>query len=134
MSISNAKLGLVHVAKNQLHMSENAYRTLLRNTAGVGSAKELDSRGFEQVMGRFEALGFKSLRCKRNFGHRPGMASPKQLELIVGLWKQYANDPSERSLNHWLERRFHASNIRFMSLDVAGKAIVALKRMTSRSK
>lgn len=134
MTISKAKLGLVHVAKNQLHMSEDAYRTLLRNTAGVDSAKDLGSSDFERVMARFKSLGFQSLRSKRSFGPRPGMASPKQLDLIMGLWNQYADNPGENSLNHWLEHRFHISNTRFMNSEVAGKAIVALKRMTSRSK
>lgn len=134
MSISNTKLGLIHVAKHQLHMSDEAYRALLQNSAGVNSAKCLDGAGFEQLMDRFEALGFKSERKKRNFGHRPGMATPKQLELIVRMWKQYANEQNEKALNHWLESKFKVSNIRFMNSAVAGKAIVALKHMTARGK
>ena len=134
MAVSNKKLGLIHVAKHQLHMSDEVYRALLQNSAGVDSAKYLDGAGFEQVMDRFEALGFKSERKKRDFGHRPGMATPKQLELIVSMWKQYANKPNEKALNHWLENKFKVSNIRFMNSAVAGKAITALKRMTARGK
>ena len=130
MPISNPKLKLLHTAKNKLHLSDPEYRAILREAAGVSSASDLDEDGFKRVLSRFQALGFETLRQQRSFGDRPGRATPAQLELIRYLWRQYTGGRDE-GLEHWIERWFGISALRFLDSDAASKALTALKQMAS---
>jgi hypothetical protein len=130
MSISKPKLKLLHTAKNKLHLSDPEYRAILREAAGVSSARELEEDGFEQVLARFQALGFKTRREERSFGDRPGMATPAQLELIRDRWRQYSGG-HDAGLEHWIEKWFGITALRFLDREAAGKALTALKRMAS---
>lgn len=59
--IGRKKKALVHIAKEDLHLDEDAYRQILKGVAGVGSAKDLTEEGFERMMRRFQEMGFKGL-------------------------------------------------------------------------
>jgi phage gp16-like protein len=133
MSISNSKLKLLHTAKRQLNLSDPQYRAILQKAAGVSSARDLDEDGFERVLTRFQALGFKTLREHRGFGDRPGMATPAQLELIRKLWREFTGG-NDKGLEHWIERWYRISALRFLDSEGAHKAITALKRMADYPK
>lgn len=51
---------LIHIAASQVFGKncESQYRLLLHNAAGVGSSKQLDNVGFEDVMATLEEMGF----------------------------------------------------------------------------
>lgn len=132
MSISKRKVGLLHVAKQQLGLSEADYRQTLRDVAGVDSARDLDEDGFKRVLARFQALGFTSSIERRNYGHRAGMATPEQLEYIRGLWRQYTSG-HDSGLEHWIEHDFGVSALRFLDRPTAGKVLTALKAMAARN-
>ena len=132
MSLSRRKLSLLHVAKHKLRLSDSDYRDLLHDAAGVRSAKDLDDAGFDAVLERLDALGFRTRRIERGLGERPGMATPAQVEYIRGLWRQYTGREDETSLNHWLEHKFGVTALRFADAHTAGQALTALKAMTSR--
>lgn len=114
-------------------MCDDAYRVMLLEVGGVESSKDLDEAGFNRVMARFEALGFKSRRSSKSFGHRRGMATPKQIQYVRDMWKQYTGSDNETSLNRWLEHHFHISNIRFVNNEIVAKVLPALKAMTRRN-
>ncbi|MBU1193986.1 MAG: regulatory protein GemA [Proteobacteria bacterium] len=57
--IPNSKKAVIHIAKAQTGMTEDEYRDLL-GSVGAESSKDLNSRTFDQVMSKFEALGFKT--------------------------------------------------------------------------
>jgi Protein of unknown function (DUF1018) len=59
--IGQKKKSLIHVAKSNLHLDDSSYRQILKGVAGVESSTELTREGFEKVMRRFEAMGFKGL-------------------------------------------------------------------------
>jgi hypothetical protein len=61
MTIGSKKKALIHIAKESLHLDEEAYREILKAVAGVESAVELTREGFEKVMKRFQEMGFKGL-------------------------------------------------------------------------
>lgn len=127
------QIGLIHVAKARLGLSDDAYRDVLRQAAGVGSASELDVYGFEALMDAFARMGFESDSRKTSYGHRPGMASPAQVKLIRELWWEYTDgDGTETGLNHWLERFWHVSSMRFLTAGAAPKIITALKKMKAK--
>ncbi len=131
MAISKEKLGIVHIAKQQLGLSESEYRSILHEAAGVGSARHLDEEGFERVLVRFESLGFLTLRQQRSYGHRSGMATPAQIEYIRGLWQQYT-DGQDEGLERWIENKFRVSSLRFLDTRAAGNVLTALKAMVNR--
>lgn len=132
MAISSRKIAVLHVAKAQLGLDDDAYRRILREEAGATSARQLTDVGFDTVMRRFQMLGFRSTMQRRDFGERPGMATPKQVNFIRAMWKDYAGGHDEASLNRWLESSFGVTALRFADDEVAGKASVALKAMIKR--
>ena len=131
MAISSRQKALLHVAKGQLKLTEEDYRLALVHLAGVTTSLDLDTAGFEALMGFFEWRGFKPLVAQgSNYGNRPGMASIAQLELIRALWREWTDGAGdEGGMNTWLERYHKASSLRFLTRDRAPKVITALKAM-----
>ncbi len=125
-------IALIHVAAKQLRLDEDTYRAILKVHGGVESAKALNQRGFEAVMAYFTAHGFRSDWTQRTYGKRPGRASPAQIDMIRSLWREWSNDPDDAALNHWLERSYRVSTLRFLTPDIAAKAINGLRAMTRR--
>lgn len=114
MALTRKQTALIHVARKQLGLPDEAYRDTLRTMAGVESASELDHAGFELVMQGMATLGFRSEFTKTFYGFRPGMASPQQVSLIRKLWREYtADEGSAGALDKWLERSFGVSALRF---------------------
>ncbi|MBP6342808.1 MAG: hypothetical protein KA403_02620 [Candidatus Omnitrophica bacterium] len=48
--ISQKKLAVIDLARQQLHLSDEEYRLIMQETAGVESAKELDDEQFLRIM------------------------------------------------------------------------------------
>jgi len=61
VAIGRKKKALVHIAKEDLHLDEESYRRILKGVAGVESSTQLDKKGFEKVMRRFQGMGFRGL-------------------------------------------------------------------------
>lgn len=133
MAISKKQIALLHVAKAKLGLSDEDYRNCLINVTGKKSSAALSSKGFEALLGHFNRLGFKQMpNAGQALGERAGMASPNQVNYILKLWRQYVGREDEKALNRWLQKSFGISALRFVDSDTAGKAIVALRRMTQR--
>ena len=134
MIIDRKKIALVQVAKQQLGLDDDTYRAILHRLAGVESSKNLDEGGFKALMVHFEAAGFVSTTQKRNFGYRrPGMASPSQVAKIRKQWGEFTGGAgTDATLGKWLEGRFKVSSIRFVTSELASKAIAALINMNER--
>ena len=133
-TLSRKQVALIHVAKNQLKLDDGSYRAILRHIGGVESSKDLDPIGFELVMQYMIALGFKSDFSKTFYGHRPGVATPAQINLIRRLWVEYTEGKgSDATLGKWLDRTFKVSAVRFLGADQAPKAITALLAMKAQT-
>lgn len=132
--VTHKQIALIHVAKKQLGLDEDAYRDILRRWGGMESSADLDQVRFHMVMMRFEQLGFRSTWTKRTFGDRHGsMASAAQIGFIRDMWEKYdQDDADEKHLNAWLERFHHVSALRFLSAQKAQAVIMALKAMVAR--
>jgi hypothetical protein len=68
--ISHRQLALVHIAKRALDIDDASYRAMLRETAGVDTAKDLDYRGYQHLMAWYHRLGFRakpSRHSRRSF-------------------------------------------------------------------
>ena len=134
MTIDRKKIALVQVAKQQLGLDDDSYRDVLSRLAGVSSSKDLDEAGFKIVMDHFSACGFVSTSKKRNFGDaRPGMASASQVAKIRKQWSEFTGGAgTDATLGKWLEGRFKVSSVRFITAELAPKAITALRNMNER--
>lgn len=127
------QVALIHVARRELGLDDDQYRAILSlYGGGVESSKELDRVGFDSVIEHFNRCGFRSEWMKRSYGARPGMATPAQVNLIRDLWLEWSGLDDETSLNRWIERSFHVAALRFLTPDVAGKAINGLRAMIAR--
>lgn len=129
-----AQIALVHLAKKQLGWGEEMYRAVLYKLGGVVSAKDLDQDGFALVMEYATSYGFRSDWTKRTYGKRRGMATPKQVDLVRDLWREWSGADDDAGLNKWLDRSFGVAALRFATPDVASKAITALRSMIQRKK
>ncbi len=134
MSISKGKTSVIHVAKAQLHMADEAYRALLARAGGVSSSAQLDEAGFVAVMAEFERLGFRNVKRHAQVSRRAGMATPEQIGKIRALWKSYSGNDDDLRLGRWLEKHFHVSHLRFLEGWRAGKAIAILLKMSEYAK
>ena len=133
MALTRKQTALLHVAKKHLALADDDYRAILRRAAGVTSSRDLDADGFEAVLRRFGELGFTPPPRPKSFGHRFGMASPRQVAYIRSLWREYTEGKgTERSLGIWIERTFKVSDLRFVSYSTASKVITALRAMGGR--
>ncbi|WP_051013724.1 regulatory protein GemA [Pararhodospirillum photometricum] len=133
MPLSENQNKIIHLAKNKLGLEDEDYRAILKRVAGVDSSRDLDANGFQALMRAFEGLGFVSTAAKRNYGVRPGMASPRQVDLMRALWGEFkGEEANDFTLGRWLEHTFHISSIRFLGYDDARKVIGALKSMKAR--
>ncbi|MEM7428012.1 MAG: regulatory protein GemA [Pseudomonadota bacterium] len=126
------QIAVVHLAAKELGLDDDTYRAVLKRWGGVTSSKDLDQGGFEKVMAYFTACGFRSTWTRRTFGKRPGRASPAQTDLIRKLWREWSGDDDELALNAWLDRSYHIAALRFVTPEIAKKAIEGLKIMVRR--
>lgn len=59
------ELGMIHVAKKQLALDDDAYRDMLWSVARVRSAADLDAAGREAVIAHLKARGFRPAGKRR---------------------------------------------------------------------
>jgi phage gp16-like protein len=121
------ELALIHMAKTQLAMDDDAYRAMLRQAAGVNSAKDLDWKGRAKVLEHLKACGFKP-------GTRPKrpLADDPRSRLIRHLWldlhkRGRVRNPSEKALAAFVKRITGVEALQWLSAEQAGQVIGALR-------
>ena len=136
MALTTNQIGILHVAKRQLGLSDDAYRDALRLNGGVESSTQLDLAGFKAVMTHFEACGFVSTANRRNYGKRKGMmATAAQVGFVRDLWAEWTDgEGTEKGLAAFLQKHYGVAHVRFLDRAAVGKAITGLKRMVARKK
>ena len=131
--ISPKQSRLLGVARRQLHLSDDEYRAILRNHAGVESSSQLNTEKLDAVMQEMKALGFVHTRRARSFGERHGFASPAQVGTIRNLWEQYTDgEGTDRTLGKFLDSKFGVADIAFLGDGTAPRVITALRAMVAR--
>jgi phage gp16-like protein len=124
--IGNREKAMVHIAKEQLGMSEDAYRGMLASV-GVASARDLDQQGFDEVMQRLRSAGFNPVHKSAK---RSGMDKkpPKNKEsLFRGI--EYLLTKLELPWAYAdgvAKRMFGADRLRFCNPDQTYKVMQAL--------
>lgn len=85
----NASVAKIHIAKNQLGMSDDTYRAMLKSVAGVTSSKDLTPQGIDKVIKHLKGLGAE-FTLPKSKGKRPHNLhsqadKAKQLQKIEAL-------------------------------------------------
>lgn len=126
--IDNKKIALIHVAKNQLGLSEDEYRDILFKEAGVYSSTDLDYQGFKEVIEAFNRMGFESTakkaakesrRNKKADNTQGDTVTPAQQEYIKDLYSRLGWYKQERRIGFnkrqigkpWPQSKEEASNV-----------------------
>ncbi|MDR1575199.1 MAG: regulatory protein GemA [Treponema sp.] len=128
----NSRLAVIHAAKKQLGLDEEAYRAILSGV-GVSSAKDIaTSAQFNLVMAAFAALGFKPRGAGVKYqntaaGTNPAFISARQEYYIRGLWALASRAQDEKSLRRMVKRIGKTDDIRFLPRKAAQAVILALR-------
>jgi len=120
---------LIHVGRNKLALTDDAYRALLQGVSGKDSCADMTIPQLEEAMKALRRAGF---RVYKKLPLRPeniGEASRDQLEYIKGMWELVAKHKTERTLNAFIRRVAKVDNIRFLDVHSAQKVILALRAM-----
>lgn len=64
--LRKSELAAIHIAKADVGMAQDTYRTLLRTQFGVDSAADLDDDGRARLLDHFAKLGFVSKARQKN--------------------------------------------------------------------
>lgn len=139
---NNAKLALIHVAKNELRLGEDEYRLILHSVCKVESAKDIKKdKDVKALMDAFRRLGFKQTQAIKKI-KRPNEKAPAfhlitdgQIHLIETLWLRVTKFPDtwRETLNNFLQKRFKSQSLNTMNRNLAGKVIETLKEMSMRA-
>lgn len=88
--IGKREKALIHVAKTQLGMDDQAYRELLANF-GVTSSVELDSTQFEELMRHMKACGFRPVQklAGRSGLHKAASDKQPMISKIGAILKDF---------------------------------------------
>ena len=141
--MNKKQLGLVHIAKQKLKLSDEVYRDILRSYGGKESSKDLSYEGFEKVMKKMRELGFKKTRGKgqrvnqarKGFptNHAPcniiDLVTPRQIELINHLFFDINWQEPERRVG-FIQKL--TGKTRVATSKEAQRVIEALKAMKQR--
>jgi hypothetical protein len=93
MPLQKNQYSILHIAKKQCGLSDDAYRMVLKNTGGAYSATQLDNASFERVMAVMESQGFidsvhgAGYWTSKSGQRGSGMANERTVDHIVRLAK-----------------------------------------------
>jgi hypothetical protein len=129
---------MIHVAKKQLGLDDDAYRSLLQEAAGVSSAADIKyEHEYGRIMYFFEKLGFKITPKPRGKRIRPQWTeewggTQDQRAKIEVLWKANARNKSDFALRAFIKRIAHVDHPRFLNVALARNVILALEAMAQK--
>jgi hypothetical protein len=132
--IGASKISLIHVAKTQLGMDDEAYRAVLSRVTGVQSSRALDERGFLAVMREFERYGFMrgAVPVKR-VARREGGPTEAQWRSMETLAKMVGNDGLlDPRFVQRMKARGKVSHPQFLDASGARAVIAALTNWSRR--
>ena len=127
-----ALLAKIHIARKQLGIEEDDYRTILREEAGRASAADCTEAALEKVLARLQRLGFKPLPSKRGAASHPMARKARALWISLHQLGVVRN-PSEQALEAFAKRQLECEKLVWARQSEAFKLIEALKDMANRA-
>ncbi len=117
------KLALIHIIKKELNLSEEEYRRILKEEAGVESAKQLNEEKFRKLMNFF-------VRSKYYRVNQFGLTMRQKL-YIQYLARQLGWEPQH--VDNFIRKYYHEPAIDKLSKIEAVKVIESLKNIMGGS-
>jgi phage gp16-like protein len=119
-------LARVHVARKELALAEDSYRSILIRLTGHSSAADLGVAELKEVLREFTRLG---LRPHRKLSSKP------HVRKIYALWvsmKPYLTDPSREALRAFVARQTGVADPEWLTAAQANKVTEGLKAWKRR--
>ena len=135
---------VLHVAKRECGLDDEAYRALLFGAAGVESAKDIKTWDqYDNAITAFSNLGFRvQSKTSRASGLKETdtatnrnrqWISVRQEYYIRGLWDLASRNKDEASLRAMIRRIGGVDEIRFLKREDAQKVILALRDIADKA-
>lgn len=102
---------LIHIAKNDLYLDDDTYRSVLMRTTGKNSCRDLNITQLKDVIEALKNTGFKPVKTRRR---RPDNASETS-DKIRAVWRQmhihnFISDAGEVALDRFVARITRQTN------------------------
>lgn len=133
MNRRNVQLSKIHIAKKDLGLDDETYRTLLKRVAGVTSAKDIGPIKAEAVLAEFERLGWQP-KAKPKGRSAPKVAPDR--EKLVGKIQAFmaeAGRPWEYA-DGMAKRMFKVDRVEWLDVKQLGGIVSALTYDAKRNK
>jgi phage gp16-like protein len=135
---------VLHIAKKQCGLDDDAYRALLSGAAGVGSSGDITTwKQYNDCLTAFKKLGFKTQsrtsaasnlkETEPQQGRPERMISSRQEYYIRGLWDLASRAKDEASLHGMIKRIGGVDNIQWLTKENARKVILALRDIARKA-
>lgn len=111
------KLAVIHIVKKELNLSDKEYHGILKDVAGVTSAKELDEAKFKKLMNYFVRSKYYRIN--------PFGLTIRQKLYIRYLAQELGWEPDH--LNNFIHKYYHKSDSGGLTRREAIKLIESLK-------
>jgi len=134
-ALRRAQLAAIHVAKKQLRLDDDTYRTLLANLTGHSSAAELTAPQRAAVIEHFRRRGFEPAPAKGAKAEK--LQQSAILRKIRACWLDLKSagalrDSSERALRAFVKRVVKVDSPGWLTPPQANVVIEALKAWHKR--
>lgn len=111
------KLAVIHIVKKELLLSDDEYRNILEQIAGVSTSKDLTEEQFRKLMRYFVRT--------RNYRRARYGITMRQKYFLQQLRKELLWDDTH--FQNYMNKYFHNRDLETYTKQDAGKLIVALK-------
>ena len=134
----NALLGKVHIAKKQLKLSDDDYRSIVFRHCGAFSSAEASETELNAIVEEMKSKGFKPLPRiggkRSNAGRAADHPSARKARAMwISLYQLGAIDnPSEAALEAFARRQVKTEKLQWANQSHVYKLIEALKAMGER--
>lgn len=131
---------LIHIARSQLGMSDDAYRANLAHYGnGKTSSAKMSVIELEAVLSAFKKLGFKVQRKpgKKRYSPARGQGPTDERAAIRAIWifmhrAGFIQDGSESALDKWVFGISKVQSVQWLTGKDAPKVLNSLKRWAKR--
>ena len=136
---------LIHVAKRDLQLDDDTYRTILQRVAGKGSSSELTVPELEKVLEHMKRSGFKvRSKGKAPRSAQPAKAKPSrplaqdgESKKVRALWQflhqlGVVKNPAEEALAAYVKRIAGVDALQWINGEQAERLIETMKKWAMR--
>lgn len=130
--IREREIRLIHVAKRELQLDDDTYRSMLWSIARVKSSKDLDFTGRKKVLDHLKARGFKVKNSPANKN-----ATDAEYRKVRALWKELhaagaVEHDTDEAVRAYVKRMTKKEDFKFLNSWQARTVIEGLKKWIKR--